>query len=95
MQVQIQGRGINVRDELKEAIEKEMERLEKIFDRIVEVDVVLEGKLHQKEATVKVKVPEQTLLASEVADQFEISVEAAVDKLIIQLKKYKSKLRGR
>ena len=94
MQVIIQGHGINVRDELKTYIEKEMTRLEKLHDRITDVDVVLEGKLHFKEAQIKVSVPETVLIASEKADKFEVAVESAVDKLVDQLKKYKEKLRG-
>jgi len=94
MQIQIQGRGINVRDQLKEHIENELSRLDRLQTRVIDVDVVLDGKLHQKVAHIKVKVPEQTLVASETADKFEIAVDAAVDKLIDQVKKYKEKLRG-
>lgn len=94
MQVIIQGHGINVRDELKEYIEKELERLEKLHDRITDVDVVLDGRLHYKEAQIKVSVPEDLLIASEKADKFEVATKAAVDKLVDQLKKYKEKLRG-
>jgi len=94
MQVIIQGHGINVRDELKAFIEKELTRLEKLHDRVIDVDVVLEGKLHYKEAQIRVSVPEHQLIASEKAEKFEIAVEAAVDKLVDQLKKYKEKLRG-
>jgi putative sigma-54 modulation protein len=95
MQVTIQGRGINVRDELKAYIEKELTRLEKFFDRIVDADVVLDGKLHQKEVSIKIKVPDQILVGSGIADKFEVAVEDSVDKLVEQLKKYKAKLRAR
>jgi len=95
MQVTIQGRGINVRDELKEYIEKELSRLDKFFDRIIDADVVLDGKLHKKEVSVKVKVPDQVLVGSGIADKFEIAIEDTVDKLVEQLKKYKAKLRAR
>jgi putative sigma-54 modulation protein len=94
MQIVIQGHGINVRDELKSHVEKELSKLEKYYSRIVDADVVLEGKLHQKTASIKLKVPEQLLIASEEADKFEVAVSAAVDKLTEQLKKYKEKLRG-
>ena len=94
MQVIIQGHGINVRDNLKTHIENELSRLDKLHDRIIDADVVLEGKLHQKEAQIKVKVPEETLIAKDTADKFEIAVESAVDKLVDQMKKYKEKMRG-
>lgn len=93
MQVIIQGRGLNLRENLKEYVEKELSRLEKYFDRIVDADVVLEGKLHQKEAQIKLNIPDNTLVASEMADRFEVAVESAVDKLVDQLKRHKEKLR--
>jgi ribosome hibernation promoting factor len=93
MQVIIQGDGINVRDELKEYVEKEVARLDKYYDRLIKAEVILEGQLHQKEARIRLEIPRETLFASEVSDKFEISLEAAVDKLVEQLKRYKEKLR--
>lgn len=94
MQIVIQGHGINVRDQLKEFIEKELARLEKYYNRIIDADVVLEGKLHQKEVKITLKVPDQILRASDTASQFEVAAAGSVDKLVEQLKKYKEKLRG-
>ena len=94
MKIVIQGRGINVRDTLKEYIEQELGRLDRLYPRIVDADVVLEGKLHQKEVMIKVNVPDQLLVATETADKFEVAAESAVDKLCEQVKKYKEKLRG-
>ncbi len=93
MQVIIQGDGINVRDQLKEYIEKELERLERYYDRLMDADVILEGQLHQKEARIKLALPRETLFASATSDKFETSVESAVDKLVEQLKRHKEKLR--
>ncbi len=95
MQITIQGHGLNVRDELKDYINKELKRCEKYFDRIINADVVLEGKLHQKVTQVKLIVPDNTLIASETTDKFETGIELVVDKLVDQLKKYKEKLRRR
>ncbi len=95
MQVIIEARHFNLRDELREYTEKAVPRLEKFYDRIVDVEVTYEGKLNRKEATVKVGVYGQTLVASEIADKFEISLDAALDKLELQLKKYKEKLQAK
>ncbi len=93
MQVIIQGDGINVREELKQYVEKETGRLEKYYDRLIQATVILEGQLHQKEARIRLELPRETLFASEMSDKFEISVEVAVDKLVEQLKRHKEKLR--
>lgn len=94
MQVIIQGDGINVRDDLRKHIEDEIGRLDKYYDRILEADVVLEGKLHQKEARVRVQLPREVLFASETSSAFETSVDAAVDKLVEQVKRHKEKIRN-
>ncbi len=94
MRIVIQGRGINVRDSLKSHIEQELNRLDRLYPRITDADVVLEGKLHQKEVRIKLNVPDQLLVANERANKFEIAAESAVDKLVDQVKKYKDKLRG-
>lgn len=93
MQVIIQGDGINLRDELKEYVEKETARLEKYYDRLTTATVILEGQMHQKEARIRLELPRESLFASETSDKFEISVESAVDKLVEQLKRHKEKLR--
>ncbi len=93
MRIIIEARRFSARDELKEYIEKEVQRLNRYFDRIHEVEVTLEGKLNRKEAMIRVKVPDQTLVASEIAGTFEIATESAVDKLAQQVKKYKEKMR--
>ncbi len=95
MKVTIQARHFNARDDLKKSVEKEVMRLERLYDRILEADVILEGKLHRKEAQISIKVPGQTLVASDMADRFEIAAEAAVDKLEQQVKRYRDKMRKR
>ncbi len=95
MQVTIDARHFNARDDLKDYIERELERLKKKYDRIVDVHVTLDGKLDKKMAQISVKVWGQTLVASETANKFEIAVDAAVDKLDKQIIRYKDKLAKR
>ncbi len=92
MDVTVEARHFKARETLHKSTVKELKRLEKYFPRIISAHVILDGKLDKKEATVKVNVPEQTLVAKEMADKFEIAVESAVDKLRQQLSKYKDKL---
>jgi putative sigma-54 modulation protein len=91
----VEARHFKARETLRESTEKEVRRLEKYFNRITRIEVTLDGMLDKKESTVKVHVPDQTLIATETADKFEIAVEATVDKLVPQLKKYKNKLKKR
>ena len=95
MEVTVEARNFKARESLREDSIKEVNRLEKFFPRIISAHVVLSGRQENKEATVRIKVPENVLVASETADRFEVAVEAAVDKLRHQLEKYKEKLRKR
>ncbi len=92
MNVTVEARHFNARDELKEYVTKEVMRLSKFYDGINEIKVILDGKLKNKEATVVANVYGQQLVASETASTFEIAIESAVDKLGPQVMKYKEKL---
>ncbi|MDP8205885.1 MAG: ribosome-associated translation inhibitor RaiA [Candidatus Electryonea clarkiae] len=91
MKVTVEARHFKARDDLQSKIEKEIQKLEKYFPRIIDAHVILDGKQAKKEATVKLQVPEQVLVATETAVRFEVAVESAVDKLKVQLQKYKEK----
>ena len=93
--ITIESRHFSARDSLKEYIEKEISRLNRYYDRIISAHVILDGKLEKKQATVKISVWGQQLISSETAPKFEIAIESAVDKLVQQVKKYKTKLAKR
>ncbi len=95
MKVIVEARRFTLRNELKEYTENAVQKLDRFFDRIMEVEVTYEGKGHQKEAALKVSVSGSTLVASEVADKFEVALDAALEKMEKQLKKYKEKLRAK
>ena len=82
---------------LVEFIDRKVGKLEQFFDRIIHVEVKLRlensGRVKDKVAELRMKVPGQTLFAKEIAKTFEQSIDEAVDNLRRQLSKYKDKLR--
>ncbi len=94
MNINITARKFKAKDTLKEFIRSEVKILEKFYDSIQDVDVVL-SYLHNKDsikiAEISVSVPGKVLLVTEESDDFAKAVTESVDKLKRQLKKLKSK----
>ena len=80
-------------------IEAKLGKLSQIFDRIIDCNVTLKlensGQVRDKIAEVKLHVPGGTIVASESQRTFEAAVDLLADKLRRQLKRYKSRRRGR
>lgn len=95
MNIQFHPSGFVASEQLKEFIEKKLEKLETFFDKIIDADVYLKLESHQqikdKTAEIKLNVPGITLFSSETAKNFEASTDLAVESLRRQLKKYKEK----
>jgi putative sigma-54 modulation protein len=98
MNIAITARKFKAHDTLKNFITGEVSSLEKFYDDILDVDVILSfhnSKDSLKSAEIIIKVPGQTLTATEETDDFKKSVNAAIEKLSRQLKKLKTKRTAR
>ncbi len=91
MQVIVSGHHIDVTPSLRSYVENKAERLERHFDQITEVHVILSvDKLDQKaEATLQVNGG--TLFADALAHDMYVAIDALMHKLDRQLKKHKEK----
>ncbi len=97
MEVQIQSIHFDADQKLLEYVHKKLQKLEKIYERIVSVEVYLkleEKSSHIKDKTVEIKlhIPQQRLFAKEQSKVFEDAVNASMDSIMRQLKKHKEKL---
>jgi len=76
-----------------------VEKLQKSFEDIQNVEVQLKvvkpATSLNKEASLTVAVPGQTLFVEKTCDTFEESVDQCVDSMKVQLTKFKEKLRNR
>ena len=99
MKTNIQSIHFDASEQLQAFIEKKTAKLEKYFDEIDTVEVTLKvvkpETAMNKQADVKVLVKNESLFASKICDTFEESVDLCIDALLIQLEKYKEKLRGK
>ncbi len=80
---------------LIEFINAKLAKLEQLFDRIIDARVVLKlentGQVKDKVAEVRVNLPGQVLIAKHSQKTFEASIDAIIDNLKRQIKRYKNK----
>ena len=95
MQSRTTARHFDLTDELKSFVEKEIDKLEKYFNNIIDTHLILDAEKSRMTAELKVKV-HGTILTSKVRsfDMYE-SVEKVIGKMEQQLKKYKERLKDK
>ena len=91
------SRHFKAHDTLKDFALSEIEKINRFYDGVMKCEVVLSFEKSTnsvKTAEVIVKINNhQTITAKDKTDDFNTSIEGAVGKAIIQIKKYKEKMR--
>ena len=99
MEVRIQSIHFDSSEQLQSFIQKKTAKLEKYYDDIKKVEVSLKvvkpETAENKEAGVKVLVPNGELYANKICDTFEEAIDVCVEALEKQLVKYKEKQRNK
>ena len=98
MEVRIQSIHFDASEQLQSFVQKKVAKLEKFYDDIKKVEVSLKvvkpETAENKEAGVKVLVPNGEFYANKVCDTFEEAVDLCLEALEKQLVKYKEKCNG-
>ena len=98
MEIKIQSIHSAATEKLEAFIEKKVAKLEKSFEDIQKVEVQLKvvkpATAQNKEASLSVAVPGNTLFVEKTSDTFEESIDSCVDSMRAQLQKFKEKLRN-
>ena len=99
MIVRIQSIHFDASEQLQSFIQKKAAKLEKYYDDIEKVEVSLKvvkpETAENKEAGVKVIVPNGDFYASKICDTFEEAIDLSVEAVEKQLVKYKEKQRSK
>ena len=92
MQINLSGHHVDLTTPLREYVNSKMERLERHFDQVTDIHVVLgvEKLRHKAEATMHISGG--TIFADAVEENMYAAIDALVDKLDRQLKKHKEKI---
>ena len=99
MEARIQSIHFDASEQLQVFIQKKVATLEKYYDDIKKVEVSLKvvkpETAENKEAGVKVIVPNGDFYASKICDTFEEAIDLSVEAVEKQLVKYKEKQRSK
>lgn len=93
MNVQITAKNLELTDALKDYVKKKMTRIEKYFDYVLDISVVLEIQKNVHTAEILVNAKGVFLKGLERSEDLYASIDLAVDKIERQLAKYKEKLK--
>lgn len=95
MKLRIQSINFDATVALESYISKKLSKLEKNFDDISSMDVYLKvikpESTTNKEAEIKISVPNIEFFASKTCDTFEEAIDLAIDAIDKQIKKFKEK----
>lgn len=98
MNIKIQSIKFDADKKLTDFIEKKVNKIERYFDNIVDVEVFLRiqnsQELDNKVAEIRIKVPGSDLFAQRQSKSFEEAIDDCVDALKTQIQKHKEKIRG-
>ena len=99
MEVKVQSIHFDATEKLQAFIEKKTAKLEKSFQDIQKVEVQLKvvkpATALNKETSMTVSVPRNTLFVEKTCDTFEEGIDLCIDAMRVQLAKFKEKLRER
>ena len=92
MQINLSGHHVDITTPLREYVNSKMERLERHFDHVTDIHVVLgvEKLRHKAEATMHISGGD--IFADSVEENMYAAIDGLVDKLDRQLKKHKEKI---
>jgi ribosomal subunit interface protein len=90
MKISITARHFSISEDTRAYVDNEIQKVEKIFDRIVSANIILERiKDYEYETEIIIQAPLKTMTIHEKDEDLIKSVDLAVNKIIRQLKKYK------
>ena len=93
MQMKLTGHHVDITQGLRDAVENKMDRIERHFDSVTDMHIILtvEKLRHKAEATMNVSGGR--IFAEAVEGDMYAAIDSLVDKLDRQVKKYKEKMK--
>lgn len=92
MQISVTGHHLDITESLRTYVETKFEKLERHFDHVTDVHVILTVEKLVQKAEATVQVSGAKLFAEDHQEDMYAAIDALVDKLDRQIKKHKEKL---
>ena len=93
MQINLTGHHVEITDALRQYVTNKIERLERHFDYVTNVHVVLSVEKLQQKAEATMHMSGADVFADSVNEDMYAAIDGLVDKLDRQVKKHKEKLK--
>ena len=91
MQISLTGHHVDITDALKNYVDNKFERLERHFDNVTNVHVILSIEKMRQKAEATMHVNGANVFADSVHEDMYAAIDALADKLDRQIKKHKEK----
>jgi len=92
MQININGHHVEVTPALRAYVTEKMQKIERHFDKVNSINVILNVEKLQHQAEATVKAAGRTIFAAETAKDMYASIDMLVDKLDRQVRRYKDRI---
>ncbi len=93
MQISVTGHHLDITDSLRDYINTKFERLERHFDHVTDVHVILENEKINNKAEATFNVSGAKLFAEDHQEDMYAAIDGLTDKLDRQIVKHKEKLK--
>ena len=93
MKIIISGNKYKVNDNLKEYTYKKIEKIKKITNSILKINIIFSKEKDNYSAEAIISLPGETINAQAVTDNMNSAVDLLTDRALKQIKKRKEKLR--
>ena len=91
MQIKITGHHVDLTDSIRDYVNTKLERLERHFEKVIDIDVILSVEKLRQKAEATVHVNGNNLFANSEDQDLYAAIDSLVDKLDRQLIKRKEK----
>jgi putative sigma-54 modulation protein len=92
MQINLTGHHVDLTDSLRDYVESKLEKLERHFDQVVDVHVILSVEKLRQKAEATVHLSGNNLYADDTQEDMYAAIDGLIDKLDRQVKKHKEKI---
>lgn len=93
MNLTITARRFKLNNDLKYYVEEKTGKLDRYYDNILDIDVILGWEKNNRWVELKITVYNKQIIVKEVSEEIRKSFDLALERAERQLKRYKEKLR--
>ncbi len=93
MNFKITARHFKMKDDLKNYVEEKVKKLDRFYDNILDMDVILGWEKLNRYTEIRINVFNKQIVIKEVSDEIRKSFDLALERAERQLKRYKDRLR--